>query len=1237
MASDPLEIAVEKARANVKGTADPLDVAVQQASQKIGYMQHEPQSGFENVLETFSSAVEFLQLPGAVVEAGIYDLLSATRGEESHKLKQLFSLQNLAKFAPFGSKPDVPVYGEDLLRKAGVEDNRWAVVGGIGIDLLTDPLLAADWIGAVGKVAHAVGAVEEAKRLEKLADTVRKLTAPSTYVQAAAESQALKGPVNTLQAIVERIVQSHPPGSPRVIDEAGRVPGLRKQETTATVGELIFPFGRVPGTRTFEGGNLNAPTKAFAGGEDVGPGIIRTARGTRSKFEHIINGNIQQIDSILRKYDPRRGAAYRQLDEIIGEHVRNFGGADWKEIGVGLPEVAEAVGKLERPEMVEDWTKAILRKARKREEFIKRLRAFHKLHAPHVPWLTLVNDADKAAAKAFATQVVVGYELSGYEDFTKLVKQAWQEAGDPYNDDHTKLLNWLWRAVAVERLPADVEKILKAEDLASVEGDRHVKRALKHLDFLMKKHPGFRKMNPLDYMQGVANGFITKITGRFRDPSVLEDLAANWEVALFDKTVASPEDVAKAFESFGDKVVEAVKTYVEGLPTPAVRLDDLLEVVKKADPEATSKLTRDSIKDVVAQLSPDFFMVEDTLAKILGSEGKGGPPLKEVLTAAADTSWSTLNPKHGLVTYKSRAKAKLRELFDATTVYQLTAATKQLSVLGAEAPREISFQTLLSETYKELERMGLIGKPHRTPRYYGEDGIVWINVPNDVHTWGEFAGKSVPLWAMREMLKVLRTPGQGRLTAWQRFVNILRKGYLSGWTTAVRNIVSNMSILYMNGLPVLDIMRRLPEARKVVQEYMSTGYSKELAGAEHLLNFLHDASIAKWFQNLDDELFYRIISQQASKAPSLDTFLKRVDAAVDKLVRLPPFGFLGLFQAAEDYSRAAVFLWARDALMSKGVSKEEAIKRAAHLAINATYDYTHVGEALNFVRKHGYALFPSFMYFTIGRVARTIYERPGQVAKTEHLVTAWNQAAVPDKDERRRLNIMLSHIEYLREHPLVIPRPGAPGHYYAIPLDYFLPQITVSPEGGLVDVLSEPVFGGALRPLVDAIYAWMTDTGEASPLSSKFGTRVFDEYATTPQKVLQTAEYVGKQMFTTGQVRLAQRFFTRTLPPVMDPEVAQNMQDYMFRYTNSSALQNALYYGLGTVSYEVDTTGDVTIIQLLRREKARLKEKLQQLDRDIRAALANNDDRLLEQLTQRKIELENEYADLAQKLLEGVR
>ena len=1153
---------------------------------------------FGSVFDTFTGAIQPLSLPLALVEATVTDAHALLTGGKVEELRQLWG--QLPAYAPFGAAPEVTISGEELLDKFGVENETVRRWGGLAIDFLADPLLASSWLGAVGKASKALGAAKEGEKLLALAEDVRLMTSPKGAVETF--KKLAPGPTETMRSWVEKVWESKIPAL-RVVKQDTRLPGFRDEDKAANVRETLFPRGVPPAGRRFdEGGAI--PPATWTGSDEVGTGILHMAEGSKRKMQHLVSGTIQTLDELYRKVDPQRGALYRGVDDIIGGFVRNteYLPRETRQKFVDLLSGGEPVR-----DKILNWTETQLEVSKGKKTFLKRLEKLYEAHKPDIPFEEFVETANKAAALTYATYIQAGYELSGFDQFLDVL----QKVGDSRGIDPDKILFHLLDSVRVGADPAKHT----SKYLQQVQVDAIMDALERH----MNNMPVFYRIDPMTYLQNLIHGFVVPSLGKYANPAVIQDLAENWDIVAFAKT-AAPKEIASAFEKLDTKAPQVVANLIEASPYPAVRVDDLIEALKANGIEATKQ----EVKEILLELHPDMLAMDEAMEQI-GRSQRG-------LTTRDLLATRITQEKGAEVVGRKRPKAAFTDN-DLQTLYQMTGATKQLGVMGIRGSEEVKAKDLLQRAFDDLLEMDLIQPWGQTPRHY-IGPVTFINIPKQPNVWGPLAGVSIPLWAAREILKVLQQPTTHRQTLYQRLVNIMRKGYLSAPKTTARNIMSNVGLLHLNGIPIDEVVPYINKGRKMVLEYATKGWSEELEGAEHMLSFLHDSSLAKWFREPAEEQLYKVLEGTFKKSRSLKDWIDKFDNAVDKMATTPPVGFLGAFQAAEDYTRGAVFLWAKNKFLEQGMDKAEAIRKASHIAVNSVYDYTSVGVSIDILRRSGLALFPAFTYFTTGRVARAIYERPGAAEMAEKLITTANRILVPDEDEREAVDKMTAHLDYLRNHPILIPA-SEEGHYYVVPLDYLLPQAAVS-GGQLRDALAEPAFGGAIRPIVDVLTAWISGTGEPTAATQQFGERVFEEYQTTGGKIASTAAFLAKQ-FVPGTARDVLDFTQRRLPNYLSGGVVEEVANLMGRYTNTDPGQLLARYALGFSSYKVDTKGEVTLVGAQKAHDAWLRRQLERLKRERNRAALQGDEKTVEALNNRELQIIDEYLRRVETSFEGVR
>lgn len=1073
-------------------------------------------------LTTISAIIAPLAIPQQLVAGAITGGWPGLR-ERLSKLPEFLR-------APFtGTPPADYITGEQILARFGISVENlppWQrFLATLGAEMFTDPTILVSWARGLGlKAAEAL--------------------TPAGLFRAV--SSVAPGPINAVRSISETVLHSITVPLPHARGtQIQPIAGLKPESLRPTLAEALFPHGRVPWGRSVLEGGRNLPEE-LTGSPQVGPGLLREARGYGEQLRHYVMAHIAEIDDTLRTVDPKRGPIYRILDDLVGNFLREV---------VLPPELREEVLKAV-PSGAVAWVNLADRAVQgstTRQKYLQKIEALAKEVGR--PAEELIQAFDRAAVAGWKAAVATGFELSRYPEFYYYLEETARRAGiTPQealaafaNNAGTEKLREIWKEVTEDALWS---------------------------------------LDPTDYLNALMQGPLRIATGRFLDVSEIVDAVRNKSVVIVNSG-----DVARIREKFGDDLASLVEILADASPARVVRIRDVAELARQMG-------ITDDISELLREFSPSYQLLEESLDRI----NRSRPTTYHI--------------------YALRRKPLAQHIAAIDTVVGATAALAQLGLRGGAAVRA---QTFLEGIYRLLQETNAILEPREALKFVAE-GVDYVVMPNSANVWGPLAGKAIPKWAAREILKIAMLPPGMRSGPLTRLTNIVRQAFLSPLPTALRNAVGNLILLDAAGIPIAEVIRYMPRAHRALLQHIREGASPELAGAEHVLNFLGDATLARQVQETIDDKLFAVISNWAAKPKGILDYAERL---VEKLARMPPIGFLGWFQYFEDLTRASVFLWAKDNLLKAGVDPSEAIFRAAHISNTAAFDYTSTGAAIDALRRSGLALFPAFTYFAVGRVASAAVSNPGALTKYEHIVNAINQATMPDPEERDRISQMIAHSLFADLRPIVLPA-GQEGHYYLVPVDFFLLQRAVSPAQ-VVSLASEPVFGGVLRPLVDLVYAFHPDNpepGTPTPQTAAYYGRIFHPGATAPERIAGAAAFLALQ-FTPGAFRDIRRIYNAV---ALDEDTKELLELLSTRYFNSDP-QQVIMRQLGLPSYEIDLTGEVTLRQVLRRLERQTADRVTVLNRRIRDAIARDDNAALEQAIQELVQVRMERA---RKTLEAI-
>lgn len=599
--------------------------------------------------------------------------------------------------------------------------------------------------------------------------------------------------------------------------------------------------------------------------------------------------------------------------------------------------------------------------------------------------------------------------------------------------------------------------------------------------------------------------------------------------------------------------------------------------------------------------------------RILGEREPGFRMARKVEAELRERA-AVMDPMIPAAQYRLRGKAFEERMSEELSMFLVEEqhGVAKLAALGMAAGPAAKAQVFMDEIYRSLQQMNLVFDDVHVGT---TQGIRMVTLPKEAETWGAFAGKAVPLVVARELVSLNAV---NSLTAWGRFMSAIRAGYLSALPTTIRNVIGNFFLMQQRGIPIHEILPYLRKSHKALQNFTKQGHDEYFTGAEDLLNLFTDGSLSRNIAMQQDETLRNILADVAN-IDKPGVYEKLMNAYVDVIAKTAPIGFLRVFQGVEDTMRAAVFGWAKDKLLKAGRNPTQAIEEAAFYANRALYDYANISEGVRMLRDSGMALFPSFTYFTVGNVARGLWETPGRLAIQERIMTGASQALLPDEQERDRINRMIHDTHLGEARP--IPIPIGNNQYYLLNMSWFLPTGAVSRDS-LLNFMLDPMMAGFWRPAIEVAAAWFNGSGEAFA-TQRFGERVFRPYDTPAERVADTAGFLYRALDPGGLASIAH--IAERLPLIVNQEQAEHAATQLDRWLDTDLAQQVARLA-GARLIKMDTEGR-SARQRSRQIMAEFQESMRVWNADWRRAVATNDLAEIERLRLARQRLHRETQD----------
>jgi len=627
-----------------------------------------------------------------------------------------------------------------------------------------------------------------------------------------------------------------------------------------------------------------------------------------------------------------------------------------------------------------------------------------------------------------------------------------------------------------------------------------VRHALANRDLIVMRNLRFdSSKNPVGRAFGSEAGaafsnYIEIITPP-RPRNVIEQKRAV-EAAAHQTLAASPEDAAFLREWFEETGTMKTTPYTRATH---FRADHAAEAINR---QTGLSLTAEDVADVIWENSTSYKYLKRTIDLMTERSGRVSG------AGGLTTPWS-----------QTPTVFAERELFDLPALAQLVMVRDPVALTGAagmRAGRQVRAKSFLQDAFDFLSEQGLIRDPSEIglrgqsvptdtifPFQMG-DGTKYVSLPDKPELWGPLAGQAIPESIARTFVYAQRY-GMTDASSMQRLFNMWRQALLMPLPTSLRNVISNYLQIWQAGGNFSSLMANTPKAHKLNANFAQNGIlPDEFKGYEHLFSWISSSTLTGSINEPLEKYLRRVVSNQQNTVNALE----QAEDFMSWVTQTPPIGFLGFFKWGEEVSRSAAFLSSYDDLIRTGISKSEAINRAAHFAVNSAHNYGMAPLLPETLKRSYLSAFPQFNYFMISRNLRTAIENPATLQKPEYVRRAVNiWATEGDLEEQERVTALMADWERY-SYPLVIPIPGKNGEYYNVNMGFFFPtQTGVGPQ-----VFLDPFTGVALAPAIDAGIAWINNNGKGF-FGTRFGQEVFDPSAPVGEQLLQTAGFLGGSYF----------------------------------------------------------------------------------------------------------------------------
>ena len=1172
------------------GSGQAMQTAAKSGS---GYVSATSNAGkwlFDRALGAAIEVSEPFQLPQQAAFAGI----RALQGEKDTGARLW---ENTKAAFDLGKQMKDPYRFREILEGAGVKDETALRVVGFMGDILIDPTLVAP----IAKgLALAGKGIKGSGRLYKAADDFEKAT--------------------SLAGIGKKLVQTTPG---KAVYSTAQVIGKKLLET-----KVAFPFSK----RSESIGNLafgrnhhyfSNPEWAphILGSEKAGPGAITVSDAAGREVARFITSTIEHIQAgfkaATKSYKgPARlddDAFAARLDEIAGQMADSAafgkGGLDLKEIRGLIDTVHTHRGKL-TPDSLNQGASAV------RTAWEKKKRWQDAMQAARQTAVLTGRDPEKAAqavldaaTRTITATMFTGYRTSGfekvYEAAEKVAAMLAKRGGGP---------------------PPSPSQLVDVFLRQSIMGGTKNRQTMAMMYGQIHATPNFDTLSPRSFVHGMYRGYVKRIFAANTNPKELVEKVSSGVYLPYETLPQNfAADLSARFGTVADKMLELVTISRKN----AINVIDMWDFYRQAAKEAGQQIdtSQKGFNQFKRQMHEALYS-EKRYVNVHGMSSEA-PYLEETLAMlqTRESRGALANPEQKSTALYGvlRSRSYGRKDIDPSRLAQLgelDKATQRLGYLGIDTARGVQASEFLKYSHDALKSNALaikaddfdntieIGQRHN-----------WMLLSED--SFGPLKDHYVP----RSFFNMVRDLQQGspltNLGNLAKLTSLVRGWYLGNPATVMRNLVGSFALMETAGLDTIQVFKNMGKAWNALSEYKKKGAAADLKDFDGLLGFLGDVGIrGDLTKPVEFEMLERA-GREANGVTAIEKLIDFVKTKEDELLRLgedgnllqrglatapkvvAPAYWVNAFSAIEDASRVAIAMTTRDQLRwlkkdgAINIADDEIVKRAAFMAQNATFDYSNVPVAVDFLRRTGLSLFPAFGYFSVGRMFKHATERPGHFAAFTRGPAAVQEAIMPSDQEQESVNAMMA--DWLQNtSPLAIPIPNENGKYYVIPLSNFLPYEMSKPDN-VLRMAQDGSFGGIFRPIVEVIQAVTLNNGR-STASAKYGRdTVFDPTQDTATKLYQAVQFLAGD-YVPSNIRMGMKTvedFKKGLLEIDDPAVAQRLVQTTGRYLDADTAQLLTRF-LGVSSYTVDTTGDTSFRSRVKAEQASVKQQEDILNQQIR-------------------------------------
>lgn len=1073
----------------------------------------------------------------------------------------------------------------DILKEWGVKNDTAVRVGGLAGDIFADPLLFGAWIGGVGLAAKVAGSLAKVEGLsaagDKLVGVGRAVTDATSLAGAVKGSKAVVrggarvvgGKTGQMAAdfATNKIEQKMGDLVTQIMDFTPGEKGFVINGKGYSFGELVSGMSRNslrPNRDIFQGG---------AGAPDIYGRSAARARATIDQHADNVNMALENIAGVFgwdrtKKWMQDIGDNLKQYEKVPGrlqafpaemqDQMMSLAAEVSDNMGVQMRPGAQALLKEQRlgtfSESASSWDRVtggtfgdevsgIVSKMPKAESNILHINEGRVAELAKKYGLdeTMVNKAfNDVIDQLVAIDTRDGMLKSMYTPYKESLYQKVSEAGG----DHIDAMQ-AWDDIATASLEGKNWRNVELPGLIKEVTESGDEVAMKVSDLGFPKDIGMMDLGTM--FRAWRDGHLRRTYAVSQTPEsfmqYLRKLRAG-EGAVPNQIIDSgmyDSEFRNAVKSMGidESAVDHLKQYVEHIsPSIPQERGFIIPQVKLAQHLMDNGFTAAESKLVIGALmkkaNPAMDKLIDDVAKVFaGREGAGAVRSAGPSTGKASTSARTLGyekiPASQQKFFARMAKERgpgvtaedIKREFDIETMQTLgrliDAPTAMLESARATVASYPTKQ-FLYDVWKHADDNGLIFDST-------------IHAPNDqyVHMigtpYGPLNGAVVPRQVKRWVDNALQLPSPDTMLATvNRFRQAVYASWLANPATTSANLAGNLVNTMFYGDNAFETISHWIATMKYVQthggdftklpEYDKMGelFQTGLAHTELARNMrlnklsasgLSQEGLMRQVKDLGNALSesYKAVLQRPTR------LLGKVESAVPGMRQFGSALGLDAFEYVENIAKLSKYR----RMIAAGETADDAYRAAQHIV----FDYAHQPKLVEMARDSGFVAFPGFPAFVAARQVNALVNRPGVLGAVDRLGSAiWN-AETANEDQKRA--IWANMREYQRDGGYIPIRINASeGRASMFPLKQIFPTSPIASFSTLSEGLSTFGFYAPIADIANAI----GNQGAAGP-SAKYGARVWQQGASTPQKVLQLGEFIAnsymptllRKMFTFGE------------------------------------------------------------------------------------------------------------------------